>query len=80
MHMINRIGRSLRMGNRDAVHAVTVIRPQDLTFGLHGYSGENNGSQSIIEMAQEMIRGLLDEHDKIKRAIQGLQSCIEDGM
>jgi hypothetical protein len=31
-------------------------------------------------VAQEMIRGQPDEHDKIKRTIQTLQSCMEDGM
>jgi hypothetical protein len=80
MHMINRIGRSLRIGSRDTIHAVTVVHPQDLTFGLDSTRDEAISSQSIMDVAQETIRRLPDEHEKIKQTIQELQSCMEEGM
>jgi hypothetical protein len=80
MHMVNRIGRSLRIGNRDTTRAVTITHPQNSAFGLDSARDENTDSQSIVDMAQEIIRGLGDEHGKIKRTIQSLQSCMEDGM
>ncbi|OCK73569.1 hypothetical protein K432DRAFT_430522 [Lepidopterella palustris CBS 459.81] len=73
MHLLNRIGRSLRMGNR---------RNTDqhmLTFEPEG--GEESGSlQGIVDSAQVMLRTLPDEHVKLSEVIQELQVCVEEGV
>jgi len=79
MHMINRVGRSLRIGSRDAGRSIAVIHPHDLTSGLEGRE-EGGGSQSVVDLAREMLRALPNEHDKIKHAIQGLQTCMEESI
>lgn len=73
IHLLNRIDRSLRMGNRKNTDQ------HDLTFGPEG--GEESGSsQSIIDSAQVMLRTLPDEHVKLRGVIQELQACIEEGV
>ena len=73
MHLLNRIGRSLRMGSRkNADHP-------NLTIGPEG--GEESGSlQGIVDSAQVMLESLPDEHVRLSKIIQELQACIEEGV
>ena len=73
MHLLNRIGRSLRMGNRKNTNQ------HELTFGPEG-GGESGSLQSIVDSAQVMLRTLPDEHVKLSEVIQELQACIEEGV
>ncbi|KAG2027557.1 hypothetical protein GB937_001307 [Aspergillus fischeri] len=72
MHLLNRIGRSLRMGNRENTDQ------HGLTFGPGG-SGESRPLESIVDSAQLMLRTLPDEHVKLSELIKELQACIEEG-
>jgi hypothetical protein len=71
MHLLNRIGRSLRMGNRENTN------PHDLRFGPGG-GGEGDNLESIVGSAQVMLKTLPDEHVKLSEVIQELQACIEE--
>jgi hypothetical protein len=73
MHLLNRIGRCLRMGNRENTDQ------HELTFGSDGH-GESGSFESIVDSAQAMLKTLPDEHVKLSELIQELQSCIEDGL
>lgn len=73
MHLLNRIGRSLRMGNQKNTHQ------HELMFGPEG-SEESGGLQGIVDSAQVMLRTLPDEHVKLSEVIQELQACIEEGV
>lgn len=77
MHMINRVGRSLRMGSRNAAGSVTGTHSHELTLGLEG-GEESGGSQCVVDLAQDMLRTLPDEHIKLRQVIQGLQTCMEE--
>ncbi|KAJ5422944.1 hypothetical protein N7445_011052 [Penicillium cf. griseofulvum] len=70
MHLLNRIGRSLRMGNRENTNQ------HELRFGPGG--GEGGTLESIVSSAQVMLRTLPDEHVKLGEVIQELQTCIEE--
>lgn len=73
MHLVNRIGRSLRIGNR-RITDQSILTP--LTEG-----GEESGSlQGIVDSAQVMLRTLPNEHIKLNEDIQELQVCIEEGV
>lgn len=71
IHLVNRIGRSLRMAHRK--HSDSSVS----TFGLED-GGENGGSQSIVDSAQGLLKILPDEHLKLSQLIEELQSRIED--
>ncbi|KAI9685150.1 MAG: hypothetical protein M1822_004737 [Bathelium mastoideum] len=73
VHLINRIGRSLRMRNGKS------SEQHELTFGSEGRE-ESGSSQSIVDSAQAMLRSLPDEHVKLSKVIQELQACIEEGV
>lgn len=73
MHLLNRIGRSLRMGNQKNTDR------HELTFGSEG-SGESGSLQSIVNSAQVMLRTLPNEHVKLSNVVQELQDCIEEGV
>jgi hypothetical protein len=73
MHLVNRIGRSLRIGNRRTTDQ-SILTP--LTEG-----GEESGSlQGIVDSAQVMLRTLPNEHFKLNGDIQELQVRIEEGV
>jgi hypothetical protein len=73
MHLVNRIGRSLRIGNRRVIDKSILTSPTD--------GGEESGSlQGIVDSAQIMLRTLPDEHVKLNQDIQELQVCIEEGI
>ncbi|KAH8810689.1 hypothetical protein F5884DRAFT_258678 [Xylogone sp. PMI_703] len=74
MHLLNRMGRSLRMGSRK-----NSTDQHELTFGLKD-GGESDSSQGIVDSAQVMLRTLPDEHVKLSELIQELQACIEEGV
>jgi hypothetical protein len=71
-HLLNRIGRSLRMGNRENTDQ------HELTFGPDG-GGESGSLESLVDSAQVMLRTLPDEHVKLSELIKELQACIEEG-
>ncbi|KAF9892645.1 hypothetical protein FE257_001047 [Aspergillus nanangensis] len=73
MHLLNRIGRSLRMGNRDSTDQ------HELMFGSDG-GGDSGSLDSIVDSAQVMLRTLPDEHVKLSELIKELQACIEEGV
>lgn len=84
MHLINRVGRSLRMGNRKATGSgadgqVTGIplHPWVLTFRVEGEE-ESGGSQCVVDLAQNKLLTLPDEHVKLRQVIEGLQTCMEE--
>ncbi|KAF2763045.1 hypothetical protein EJ05DRAFT_495886 [Pseudovirgaria hyperparasitica] len=68
MHLLNRIGRSLRTGSR---------RNSD----QHELGGGEVGSlQGVVDSAQVMLRSMTDEHVKLGGVIQDLQAGIEEGV
>ncbi|KAJ5688504.1 hypothetical protein N7462_002896 [Penicillium macrosclerotiorum] len=71
MHLLNRIGRSLRIGNRENVDQ------HELMFGPDG-GGERGSSDSIVDSAQVMLKTLPDEQIKLVKVIQDLQASIEE--
>jgi hypothetical protein len=72
MHLVNRIGRSLRIGSRRSTDQSMLTS--------HAEGGEEIGSlQGIIDSAQVMLRTLPDEHVELSEVIQKLQVCIEEG-
>ncbi|KAH9865986.1 hypothetical protein J1614_008550, partial [Plenodomus biglobosus] len=73
MHLLNRIGRSLRIENRKKNDQ------QDLTLRPEG-SEEGGSLQSIVDSAQVLLRTLPDEHVELSGVIQGLQAYIEEGL
>ncbi|KAJ5290757.1 hypothetical protein N7478_000008 [Penicillium angulare] len=73
IHLLNRIGRSLRMGNREN------IDHHELIFAPDG-GGERGCSDSIVDCAQGMLKMLPDEHVKLLKAIRELQACIEESV
>lgn len=73
MHLLNRIGRSLQMGNRNNADL------HELTFE-HEDGGESSSLQGIVDSAQVMLRTLPHEHIKLSEVIQELQTCIEEGI
>ena len=84
MHLINRVGRSLRMGGRkaagseaDAQVTGMALYPWELTFRLEG-GDESDGSQCVVDLAQDKLRSLPDEYVKLRQVIQGLQTCMEE--
>ncbi len=85
MHLINRVGRSLRMGSRNAagsgadgqVTGIALLHPHELTFGLEG-GEESGGSQCVVDLAQDMLRTLPDEHVNLRQVIQRLQTRMEE--
>ena len=70
-HLINRICRSLRMGNRRNAD------PHELTFEPEA-GGDTCSSQGIVDSAQVMLKTLPDEHVKLRQVIQELQAYIEE--
>lgn len=71
MHLLNRIGRSLRMRSR---------RDSDSMLTFEHQEGEEHSSLTgIVESAHLMLRTLPDEHVKLSEVIQELQVCIEEG-
>jgi uncharacterized membrane protein YgcG len=88
MHLINRVGRSLRMGSRGGAAAGSSSSSSShhelLTFGLEGGEesggggGSSSNSQCVVDLAQLMLRTLPDEHVKLRQVIQGLQTCMEE--
>jgi hypothetical protein len=76
MHLVNRIGRSLRIGNgRISDQSVQTLQTP-LTEG-----GEESSSlQGIVDSAQAVLRTLPNEHVKLNEDIQELQVCIEEGV
>jgi hypothetical protein len=85
MHLINRVGRSLRMRIRNAagsgadgqVASIAFLRPHELTLGIEG-GEESGGSQCVVDLAQHVLRTLPDEHIKLRQVIQGLQTRMEE--
>jgi hypothetical protein len=76
MHLVNRIGRSLRIGNRRISDQSVQTLQTPLTEG-----GEESSSlQGIVDSAQVVLRTLPNEHVKLNEDIQELQTCIEDGV
>ncbi|KAH8711973.1 hypothetical protein GQ44DRAFT_714027 [Phaeosphaeriaceae sp. PMI808] len=71
IHLINRIGRSLRMGNRRSTD-------QHMPAFESEGSEESGSLQGVVDSAQVMLRTLPDGHVKLSEIIQGLQVCIED--
>lgn len=73
MHLLNRLGRSLRMRNQgDTEQQALVARPEG--------DGEGSSLQSIVDSAQVMLRMLPEEHIKLSKFIQELQASIEEGV
>ncbi|KAF2122759.1 hypothetical protein BDV96DRAFT_681399 [Lophiotrema nucula] len=85
IHLINRVCRTLRIGSRSAAGSgaddqatgIALLHPYELTFGLEGRD-ESGGSQCVINLAQDMLRTLPDEHVKLRQVIQGLQTRMEE--
>lgn len=71
MHLLNRIGRSLRIGTRNRVD-----QHEPMTQAQGGT--ESGRSQGIVDSAQVMLETLPNEHVKLNRLIQELQACIEE--
>lgn len=83
LHLLNRISRSLRMGERRrSTSTSTDPYAYDLTFGMEsrGVEDRNSSSQSIIDSAQLMLRTLPDEHGRLREVIRELQEYIEEGV
>jgi len=85
VHLINRLGRSLRMDSRntaasgadDQVTGIALFHPHEPIPGLEG--GEEAGdSPGIVDLAQDMLRRLPEEHVKLRQVIQGLQTLMEE--
>jgi hypothetical protein len=87
VHLINRLGRSLRMDSRNAnasgsgaddqATGIALFHPHEPTPGLEG-GDEPADSPGIIRLAQDMLRQLPEEHVKLRQVIQGLQTCMEE--
>lgn len=79
MHLLKRIGQSLRMERQNDTSQVTDIslsHPYDLTFGLGGI-GSSCGSQRVVDTAQHILRTLPGEHVKLAQVAQGLEIRID---
>ncbi|KAJ5474727.1 hypothetical protein N7475_004293 [Penicillium sp. IBT 31633x] len=85
MHLINRVGRSLQIGSwndacsgtGDQVTSITLVEPHQLIRGLEN-GQDSGGSLCVVDLAQDMIRKLPEEHMKLKQVIQGLQTRMEE--
>ncbi len=73
MHLLNRLGRSLRIGSSKG-------SDQDMLAVVLDGAGENGCLEGILDSAQGMLRGLPDEHVRLVGAIQELQAYIEEGL
>lgn len=82
LHLLNRISRSLRMGEKRRRSTSTDPYAYDLTFGMEsrGLEDRNSSSRSIIDSAQLMLRTLPDEHGRLREVIRELQDYIEEGV
>ena len=81
LHLLNRISRSLRMGEKRRRSTSTDPYAYDLTFGMEsrGLEDRNSSSRSIIDSAQLMLRTLPDEHGRLREVIRELQDYIGGG-
>ncbi|OKL62096.1 hypothetical protein UA08_02974 [Talaromyces atroroseus] len=95
MHLISRVDRSLRTANWKASSAsseadanggnftsMALLSPNltsSLGFEVGDEGGGGGGSQCVVDLAQNMLRMLPDEHAKIKHVIQRLQKHMEEG-
>ena len=70
MHLLNRVGRSLGQGNRKALDQA------ELTLEAK----EGSERQGIVDSAQAILRTLPQEHIKLIKVIEELQTYIEDGV
>lgn len=76
MHLLNRIGRSLRLGSRSKIDQHDFAFRQDTIS-----SGDESGClKGIVDSAHFMLGTLPEEHIKLSRVIQELQASIEEGV
>lgn len=73
MHLLNRLGRSLRMGSLKGSE-------QDMAVVALDDSGESDTAESLLDSAQVMLKGLPNEHVRLIGVIQDLQAYIEEGL
>ncbi|CAH0051606.1 unnamed protein product [Clonostachys solani] len=72
MHLLNRLGRGLRIGNRrDTDQGELMVEP--------GGDEEGGSLRGIVGSAQAMLKTLPEEHLKLGAVIQELQAHIEEG-
>jgi hypothetical protein len=76
MHLVNRLGRSLRIGNG----RISDQSVQTLQTPLTEDGEESSSLQGIVDSAQAVLRTLPNEHVKLNEDIQELQVCIEEGV
>jgi hypothetical protein len=80
MHLTNRLGRNLRMESGNAAvgqaTGIALFPPHELTPELEG-GKEGGDSPGIVDLAQDMLRKLPDEHIKLRQIIQELQVRME---
>lgn len=86
MHLTNRLGRGLQLESRNVagsgangqVTGISLFHPHELTPELE--AGEKSGgSACVVDLAQDMLRKLPDEHIKLRQVIQALQTRMEEG-
>ncbi|KAI9759119.1 MAG: hypothetical protein M4579_002566 [Chaenotheca gracillima] len=85
MHLINRLDRSLRTESQNAAGSgpdaqatgLALFHHHELTPGLEG-GEESGGSPCVVDLAQDVLKKLPDEHVKLRQVIQGLQTRMEE--
>lgn len=76
LYLTNRLDRSLQIGSEKAVYqivdgqatGIALFPPQGLTPEIEG-GEEGGGFPSVVDLAQDMVRNLPDEHINLRQII-----------